>query len=116
MRTDTPRFIASQAILWLHADGTETRIEARIGEPYQVDARTWACPAALEGVDGRYPDIFGDGSMQALSLAMGLIATRLGHMLENDAQLVCPEDRSPWNGATFGAANPAARVVHRRDD
>ncbi len=52
MRTDTPRFIASQSILWLHADGTETMIEARIGEPYQVDGRTWACPAALEGVDG----------------------------------------------------------------
>lgn len=116
MRTDTPKFIASQSILWLHADGTETMIDARIGEPYQVDARTWACPAALEGVDGRYPDIFGEGSFQALSLAMRLIATRLGHMLENDAQLVYPEDRSPWDGATFCAAYPAPKIIHQRDD
>ncbi len=54
--------------------------------------------------------------MQALSLAMGLIATRLGHMLKDNAQLVYPEDRSPWDGATFGAANPAPKIIHQRDD
>lgn len=116
MRTDTPRFIASQSILWLHADGTETMIEARIGEPYQVDGRTWACPASLEGVDGRYPDIVGEGSLQALALALSLIATRLGHMLKNDEQLVHPEDRSPWDGSTFGAANPAPKIIHQGHD
>jgi hypothetical protein len=64
------------------------RIEAKLGKPYKVDAHSWACPAALDGIDGRYPDIVGGNSMQALSLALGLIAARLGHMLEDNAQLV----------------------------
>jgi hypothetical protein len=96
MRTVTPTFIATGSILWLRPDGTETRIEARIGVPYQIDASTWACPAALEGVDGRYPDIVGEGSLQSLSLAIRLIATRLDHMLEDKATLLHPADRSPW--------------------
>ena len=107
MRTETPVFIATHAILWLRSDGTEMMIEARIGTPYRVDERAWACPAALEGVDGRYPDIVGEGSFQALTLAMRLIASRLAHMFEDNAQLVYPEDRSPWDvsshAAVFGA-------------
>ena len=107
MRIDTPVFIATQSILWLCSDGTEVMIEAKIGAPYRVDEQTWACPACLEGVDGRYPDIVGEGSLQALSLAMRLIANRLGHMLKDSAQLVYPVDRSPWDWAShatvFGA-------------
>jgi hypothetical protein len=100
-------FIATQSILWLRADGTEMMIEAKIGAPYLVDDQTWACPASLEGVDGRYPDVVGEGSLQALALAIRLIARRLGHMLEDNAQLVYPSDRSPWDlsshAAVFGA-------------
>lgn len=99
----TPRFIASDSILWLRADGSETLIEARIGEPYQVDAGTWACPAVLDAVDGRYPDIVGGSSLQALSLALDLIATRLGHMRADNAQLVYPEDRTPWDSSSLAA-------------
>jgi hypothetical protein len=111
MRTETPIFIATQSILWLRSDGTEMMIEAKIGAPYMVDEQTWACPACLEGVDGRYPDIVGEGSRQALSLAIRLIANRLGHMLEDNAQLVYPVDRSPWDlsshAAAFGAVKPS---------
>jgi len=107
MRTDAPIFIAVQSILWLRPDGTEVMIEAKIGMPYRIEEETWACPACLEGVDGRYPDIVGEGSFQALSLAMQLIANRLGHMLKNSARLVHPADRSPWDwsshAALFGA-------------
>lgn len=101
-RIDNPKFIASESILWLKPDGTETTIEAKIGEPYQIDARSWACPAALEGVDGRFPDVVSINSLQAMTLALSLIATRLGHLLEDGAQLVYPEDRSPWSPSTVG--------------
>ena len=108
MRIETPTYIASESILWLRSDGTETMIKARIGAPYQVDGNTWACPASLEGVDGRYPDIFGTGSLHSLSLALQLIATRLGHLLGDNEQLVYPGDRSPWDSsshvAVFGKA------------
>lgn len=107
MRTETPKFIATQSILWLRSDGTEMMIEAKIGAPYMVDERMWACPASLEGVDGRYPDIVGETSLQALALSIRLIASRLGHMLEDNAQLAHPADRSLWDlsshAAVFGA-------------
>lgn len=108
MHTDTPMFIATQSILWLRSDGSEVMIEAKIGAPNLVDDQTWACPACLEGVDGRYPDIVGEGSFQALSLAIRLIGNRLRHLLEDSAQLVYPVDRSAWDwsahAAVFGAA------------
>lgn len=100
MRIDTPTFIACESILWLRSDGTETMIEAKIGAPYQVEGNTWACPASLEGVDGRYPDIVGEGSLHSLSLALQLIATRLGHLIGDNEQLMYPGDRSPWNSSS----------------
>ncbi len=103
MRSETPAFIATESILWLHPDGTETMIEARIGTPYRRDAQSWACPASLEGVDGPYADIVGGSSLQALALATQLIATRLAHLLEDNAQLVYPVDRSPWDRASHSA-------------
>ena len=108
MRTETADYIATESILWLHSDGTEVRIEAKVGLPYLVDEgmETWACPACLEGVDGRYPDIMGQGSLQALSLAIRLVAKRLGDLLEDNAQLYYPgygDDRIPWDWSSHGA-------------
>jgi hypothetical protein len=100
-RTGTPKFIAFERILWLRKDGTEQIIEAKIGEPYQCDAQSWACPASLEGVDGRYPDIVGANSLQSLTLALRLVATRLGHLLADGERLVYPDDRHPWDLSTF---------------
>lgn len=112
MRTQTPAFIATASILWLRSDGTEVMIEAKVGAPYLVDEdmQTWACPACLESVDGRYPDVVGQGSLQALPLAIRLIGKRLSHMLEDNARLVHPDDRSPWEAsscaAVFGVLAP----------
>jgi hypothetical protein len=51
----------------------------------------------------------GEGSLQALSLAIRLIASRLGHLLEEKEELVYPDDRSRWDLAchtsVFGAIN-----------
>lgn len=108
MRTETPTFIATESILWLRGDGAEVMIEAKIGAPYLVDEymQTWACPACLDGVDGRYVDVMGQGALQALSLAMRLIAKRLGHMLEKNSQLMYPgdaDDRTPWDWSSHAA-------------
>jgi hypothetical protein len=108
MRTETPVFIATESILWLRSDGTEIMIEAKIGAPYMVDETSWACPACLEGVDGRYPDIVGAGSLQALVLTIRLIGRRLGHMIDENAQLVYPGDRSAWDLSSHGSIFEAA--------
>ena len=94
MRTTAPNFIATEQLLWLRPDGSRDRIVARVGMPYPTDDGAWACPAELQGVDARYPDVCGASSMQALNLATALIATRLSHLLERGETLVDAEDAS----------------------
>ena len=117
MRTETPQFIATKQLLWLRHDGTDVLITARIGTPYQVDATTWACATEIDGVDGRRADLFAGSSLQALSTALRMVATRLAHLLDRGERLVHPEQRDcAWDGRTleavFGAGfTPAAEPV-----
>lgn len=92
MQIDSPRYIANEKILWIQPTGEEVVIVASIGIPHSLDNETWACPAQLEGVDGRYPDMVGGSSLQALGLAMSLVATRISHLLERGEVLVYPCD------------------------
>lgn len=50
MHTDTPMFIATESILWLRRDGTETMIEVKVGTRYSLDAHTWAHAAVFGAV------------------------------------------------------------------
>lgn len=93
MKIESSIIVATEEIIWLRGDGDEIPIQASIGKLYeQVGA--WACPAALIGVDGRYPDIVGGSSMQALHLAMRLIRQRLEHLIEAGEVLVYLNDRN----------------------
>lgn len=72
--------------------------------PYADGDWTFFCPVELAGVDGRYPDIGGSGSMQALCLAIRLLSTRLGHLLAKGERLVYAADRSiDWNVESLNA-------------
>lgn len=103
MTVKNPTYIATEDILWVRADGTEVLIQACVGIPYK-SADSWACPAALIGVDERYPDIVGDCPFQALNLAMRLIRQRLGHLLEAGEVLTYPNERSEkWDLRTLDA-------------
>jgi hypothetical protein len=93
LKIENPVYIATEEILWVRADGTEVLIQACVGIPYK-STNAWACPAALVGVDDRYPDIVGESSFQALNLAMRLIRQRLGHLLDAGEVLTYPIDRS----------------------
>lgn len=89
VRAENPTYIATQDILWLRIDGNKVLIQASLGIPYRT-SDSWACPAALIGVDGRYPDFVGVSSFQSLTLAIRLIRQRLGHLLEAGEVLVFP--------------------------
>lgn len=103
VRTPQPSFIACEELLWLKADGSETRLVARLGLPYLSDEDIYRCPVELTGLDGRYSDMAGMSSMQALCLASKLLMTRLTHLLETGERLVHLEDRSPWDAASLAA-------------
>ena len=113
MRTETPQFIATKQLLWLRHDGAEVLITARIGTPYQIDEATWACAVELDGVDSRYPDLFGEGSIQALNMALRMVATRLAHLLDMGERLVHPEQRDcVWNSqALEGIFGPGFKLA-----
>ncbi len=106
MQTTTPQYIAVQPLLWLQQDGTELRLVARVGTPYAIDERTWACPCELEGHAGRLPDIFGGGSMQALCLAARLVRSQLADLIGKGERLVDIEGGDAWDlerlDAVFG--------------
>ena len=96
--------VATQELLWVHKDGKEVIITARIGRPYRVDDDAWACPSELYGVENQYADMKGVGSMQALGLAMGLIKMRLGHLLEDGESLYYLDDKqSVFDGECLDA-------------
>ncbi|WP_395386806.1 DUF6968 family protein [Paucibacter sp. JuS9] len=75
----------------MQPDGSSKPLHARVGTPYLAGDGGWVCPAELEGLDGRYPDVAGETSMQALSLAIGLVSVRLGHLIEKGEHLAYPE-------------------------
>lgn len=103
MRAENPTYIATQDILWLRGDGNKVLIQASIGIPYRT-SDSWACPAALIGVDGRYPDFVGVSSFQSLTLAMRLIRQRLGHLLDAGEVLVFPNSENDrWDPKVLDA-------------
>jgi hypothetical protein len=106
MPTTSPNYIAMQELVWLKQDGSEVRLVARVGTPYPIDERTWACACELEGRGGRIVDIRGGSSMQALGLAIGLVRSQLAHLIEKDGRLRNAESDEDWSldqiDAVFG--------------
>jgi len=97
LRIENPVYIAAEEILWVRVDRTEVLIQAHVGIPYK-SGNAWACPAALIGVDERYPDVVGESSFQSLNLAMRLIRQRLGHLLDAGEVLTYPtEPNERWD-------------------
>ena len=81
MRIENPTVIATHDFIWHKKDGADVPIQVMIGAPYRQDI-DWACPCAIFGLEGRYPDIVGISGLQALALAVQLIRARLTRVIE----------------------------------
>jgi hypothetical protein len=86
--------IAKVELVWIRKDANEVSVIAQIGSPYRIDDLSWACPSELRGVDSQYPDMQGGSSMQAICLAIRLIKTRLGHLLDDGESIYNIADRT----------------------
>src|SRR5262245_53214188 len=99
--------VGQEEFIFLFPDGTKTRVGMRVGKPYSVGERDWACPCELTGLDGRHPDIRGGSSMQALTLAISLLRRRVEDFIEKGGKVLDAESEEeyPFAGiwATFGA-------------
>ena|SRR2546425_9617866 len=74
--------IASSEYVFRSPDGSERPVRLRVGRPYVDGGGGWACPVELVGFERRYPDIVGEDSLQALSLALTLAWRRLQEFVE----------------------------------
>ncbi len=86
MRDPDPELIAERTIYAVDKDGREFEIRLLIGKPYPVDfGDNWACPFAMDGLHGRFPDMFGVDSWQALTIALELCRRLLSYFVEEAA-------------------------------
>jgi hypothetical protein len=86
--------LAARGLTGERPNGERFDIRLRIGQPYQVNDVSWACPVALDGLDRQLPDMHGIDSWQALLLAISLVRNRLEHFLETGGKLYWREDPS----------------------
>lgn len=85
-----PKMIAERVVYGVHKNGRVFEIGLQIGRPYETDTpnRDWACPVALIGLHGRFPDMYGVDSLQALSLALRLTRRLLEYFVEDGGKLL----------------------------
>jgi len=99
-------------------DGQKRRVRARVGKPYRVSSREWACPVEIRGFERRYLDPRGADSMQALCHAIYLLRARFEAFLEDGGRVLDVDHGSEWdvNGvmATFGPMRPSANQAEAR--
>ncbi|MRW83860.1 hypothetical protein GJ698_07090 [Pseudoduganella sp. FT26W] len=91
MKIENPTVIATHDFIWHKKDGTTAPVQVMIGAPYRKNI-DWACPCAIFGFEGRYSDIVGISSLQAMSLALNLVSKRLKWLIENGEILDLSED------------------------
>jgi hypothetical protein len=71
--------VSEEALSALLPDGRVVPIHIRVGRPRPRPTGEWACPVDAEGLPGWQGsrDIFGEGSLQALMLGLGLLRSVL---------------------------------------
>ena len=62
------QIIAERKIWGKRSNSEKVPITIKIGEPYESEAGSWACPVALDGLHAKLADIHGVDSFQALML------------------------------------------------
>jgi hypothetical protein len=72
-------------------DGRRDRIRVSVGAPYRDPVPgAWRCPVRLDGLYAELRPIAGEDSLQALTLALGLIHRLLSDVTERGARLMHP--------------------------
>jgi len=82
--------IAERTIYAIDKDSRGFEIRLMVGKPY-FDGRDWACPVAMIGLHGVFPDMRGVDSWQALTIAMQLIGRLLTYFVEDGGRLFWEE-------------------------
>src|SRR5688572_22348315 len=77
------RTYIAKRVLYLKNTNEEVKeVDLCIGQPYQKEDGSWACPLQLEGLFEDLSDVSGEDSFQALMLAQNLARTLLNALTE----------------------------------
>lgn len=75
-------YIAERILYLKDTDEEIKEVNLSIGQPYQKEDGSWACPIQLKGLFEDLSDVSGDDSFQALMLAQNLARTLLNALAE----------------------------------
>lgn len=104
-------FIAEQPVDWLLPDGRRLTGRIAIELPRMMDTSWARCGVALEPVDPRVREINGEGTLQALVLALRHLVSRLEMFRDEGGRILEPGTDKEMNfapilGPLLGAAEP----------
>jgi hypothetical protein len=86
-------YIAERMLYLKNTDGEVKEVILRIGQPYQKEDGSWACPIQLKGLFEDLSDVNGEDSFQALMLAQNLARTLLNALAEKGWNVYSNADR-----------------------
>ena len=72
-------------------NGERVSVTVAVGHPYPTSEGDWACPIAVDGLQGRLDDIAGSDSMQALCLAIRTARDLLASFMTDGGRVLDPE-------------------------
>jgi hypothetical protein len=78
----TRSYIAEKTLYLKNIDEEVKEVNVCIGQPYQKEEGSWACPIQLKGLFEDLSDVYGEDSFQALMLAQNLARTLLNALVE----------------------------------
>ncbi len=75
-------YIAERILFLKYTEDEVKEVHVGIGQPYQNEDGSWACPIQLKGLFENLADVGGEDSFQALMLAQNLARTLLNALVE----------------------------------
>ncbi len=96
--------IASQVIFGQRPSEEKFQISVTIGMPYETgkSPNEWACPVSISPLHNEIRDVHGDGSLQALCLAVSCVYTMLEYFVEDGGKLLYETGEEFPLKSTFG--------------
>lgn len=102
-KQDTP-IIASLDVEARTKDGATIPVTVEIGTPYHRETGEWACPVRLKGLHDNLADASGEGSLQALCMALSLALDLLQDVRDKGGAVTSQGSDLPIDAYAFGPA------------
>lgn len=104
--------VGSLSLIGITPDGQERVFVVGVGRPARQPTGEWACPT-LSPDDSEPRSIYGEDSLQALSLGLSFVRLRLEDFLEKGGRLLMAEGREELSPRDVAAWFSSVGSAHR---